>query len=63
MPLRVYIKHHIDLDDTWLSKEDFEAAYADDLPALRDFIMEDLLAFIEASGVLEEFIQSAEWYE
>ena len=62
MPVRVYIKHYIDLDSTWLSKEDFEAEYADDLPAFKEFLMEDVSAFLEASGVLEEFIQSAEWY-
>jgi len=63
MGLRIYIKHYIDLGDSWMGKEDFESDYADNLPALIELLQEDYGAVLDDAGGLETLVQSAEWRE
>ncbi len=56
------LKPEIRLSD-WISREEWDEVFKDNLPALMGLLNEDWLAVIEEAGGLEGLIVSAEWVD
>ncbi len=66
MPLEIVIHKVVLLDDTWLTKEQWEDAYKnkEDFLDLAEFLNEDIYDFIERQGGgLFSMIKSARWVD
>ena len=60
MPIRVYLKSYIDLDDTWVDEKTYKERFANNIELLRKLLDEDLGSVFDAGGGAEIF-QSSEW--
>lgn len=49
--------------DTWMSAQEWDEEFKDNLPALVELLNEDWMSVIEEAGGLEGLIVSAEWQE
>ena len=63
MPLRVYLKGQVDLDDFWLDKEAWFKDMKQDKTFLVDFLNEDLTTFLEEAGGLLRLVTKAVWVD
>ena len=63
MGLRIYLRHWIDLGPHWLSKEDYQSIFADNLEGLVELLEEDSHTVLDDAGGLRRLIERAEWIE
>ena len=60
MPIRVYLKSYITLDDTWVDEKTYKELYADNIELLRKLLNEDIGSVFEDGGGVEIF-ESSQW--
>ena len=61
--LEITIEAKVVLPDYWMSKEEWDSAFKDDLDALIELFEEDTITLLEDCGGIKGLLKSARWVE